>query len=174
VGIEVTTSQEYIYFGRLINLRVDSVRLPDGMPARREIVEHRDAVAIVAVDEEGRVLLVRQFRLATEQELYEIPAGIMEEGESPEETARRELAEETGQTAGTLRRLTGFYTSPGFCNKYLHIFLATDLHPAPATPDADEDISLSRVPLADALSMIDTGDLRDAKTITGLLLATRT
>ena len=154
MGVEITTSQEYLYFGRIINLRVDNVRLPDGMPARREIVEHRDAVAIVPLDQEGQVLLVRQYRKATEQELTEIPAGVIEEGESPEETARRELSEETGLAAKHIKRLAGFYTSPGFSNEYLHVFLATDLSPAAGTPDPDEDISLTWLPLADALAMI--------------------
>jgi len=173
MAIEITTSQEYLYFGRVINLRIDNVRLADGMPARREIVEHRDAVAIVPVDKAGNVLLVRQFRKPTEQELFEIPAGVMEEGESPDDAARRELAEETGQTADTLRCLASFYTTPGFCNEYMHLLLATDLRPMAAAPDDDEDITLAWLPLADAVAMIETGDIRDAKTIIGLLMVTR-
>lgn len=173
MGVEITTSQEYLYFGRVINLRIDNVRLPDGMPARREIVEHRDAVTIIPMDNDGNVLLVRQYRKAVEQELLEAPAGVMNEGETPEDAARRELAEETSLAAAAWQRLAGFYSTPGFSNEYLHIFLALDLSPAEATPDEDEDISLHWLPLADALAMIETGELRDAKTIAGLLLTAR-
>ncbi len=174
MGNEITTSQEFVYFGRGVNLRVDTVRLADGGVARREIVERRDAVAVMPLDKDGNVLLVRQFRKAVEQEMYELPAGVMEDGESPEEAARRELAEETGLSAGSLQRLAGFYTTPGFSNEYIHIFAARDLQPAEATLDDDEDITTDWIPLADAVGMIETGEVRDAKTIIGLLLASRT
>ncbi len=170
MGSEVTTSSEYVYFGRILNLRVDTVRLANGGVARREIVEHADAVAILPLDEQGNVLLVRQFRKPTEQELYEIPAGVIHEGEAPEETARRELAEEASLAAQTIERLAGFYTCPGFSNEYMHVFKATGLRPATATPDEDEDITLLWAPLADALRMIETGEIRDAKTIIALLM----
>ena len=173
MGVETTTSQEYVYFGRILNLRVDTVRLASGGVARREIVEHRDAVTVVPLDADGNVLFVRQFRKPTEQDLYELPAGVMNEGESPEQAAQRELSEETGFTAGTLRHLAGCYTSAGFCTEYMHIFVATDLSPLQGTPDEDEDITLHWIPLADALGMITTGELRDAKTFIGLLLASR-
>lgn len=173
MSIEITTSQEYIYFGHILNLRVDTVRLANGSIARREIVEHRDAVTVTPLDEHGNVLLVRQFRKPAEQELYELPAGVMEEGESPEEAARRELAEETGLTADTLQHLAGCYSSAGFCTEFMHIFKATALRPMEATPDADEDITLLWLPLSDALEMIETGEIRDAKTIIGLLMAAR-
>jgi ADP-ribose pyrophosphatase len=173
VGVETTTSQEYIYFGHILNLRVDTVRLANGGVARREIVEHRDAVTIVPLDADGNVLFVRQFRKPAEQELYELPAGVMDEGESPEQAAQRELSEETGFRAGTLKHLAGCYSSAGFCTEYMHIFAATDHSPKQGTPDEDEDITLHRIPLADALGMIATGELRDAKTLIGLLLVSR-
>jgi ADP-ribose pyrophosphatase len=178
VGIETTTSQEYVYFGRILNLRVDTVRLDSGMPARREIVEHRDAVVIVAqdsapLDGKGNVLLVRQFRKPTEQELYELPAGVMDEGESPEEAARRELSEETGLTADSLAHLCSFYSAPGFTTEYMHLYAAGKLRPLASPPDEDEDIETLWLPLADALQMIDTGEIRDAKTIIGLLMVSR-
>ncbi len=170
MGVETTTSQEYIYFGRILNLRVDTVRLANGGIARREIVEHHDAVTVVPMDDKGNVLFVRQFRKPTEQELYELPAGVMNEGESPEQAAQRELSEETGLKAGTLKHLAGCYSSAGFCTEYMHIFAATDLSPMQGTPDEDEDITLHWIPLTDALGMIATGELRDAKTLIGLLL----
>ncbi len=119
------------------------------------------------------MLLVRQLRKAAEQELLELPAGVMEESETPAEAAQRELAEEAGLAAGTLRRLAGFYSTPGFSNEFLHLFLATDLRPAQGTPDDDEDIALRWMPLAEALAMIDSGEIKDAKTMIGLLMAAR-
>lgn len=173
MSTETTIAQEYIYRGRVLNLRVDDVRLATGATARREVVEHRDAVAVVPLDGAGNVLLVRQFRKAVEQELLEIPAGVAHDGERPEETALRELSEETGLTGGTLTWLSSFYTSPGFSNELLHVYLATDLRPQTGTPDEDEDIAAVWLPFSDALAMISTGELRDAKTISGLLLAAR-
>lgn len=173
MGVETTTAQEYIYFGRILNLRVDTVRLGNGMPARREIVEHRDAVVLAPLDSKGNVLLVRQFRKATEQDLYELPAGVMDEGESPEEAARRELSEETGLTTDSLTHLCSFYSAPGFTNEYMHLYAASDLRPLESPPDEDEDITVLWLPLADALRMIDTGEIRDAKTIVGLLMVSR-
>lgn len=170
---ETTTSQEYLYFGHILNLRIDNVRLANGSPARREIIEHRDAVTLAPMDEKGQVLFVRQFRKAAEQELFELPAGVMEEGESPEQAARRELAEETGLTADSLIRLAGCYSSPGFSTEFMHLFVARDLRPMAGEPDDDEDITTLWIPLADALTMIDTGELRDAKSIACLLLALR-
>ena len=139
--------------------------------ARREIVEHRDAVTVMPLDKDGNVLFVRQFRKAIEQDMYELPAGVMEDGESPEQAARRELAEETGLTSDSLQHLAGFYTTPGFSNEYIHLFAARDLRPMEATPDEDEDITTVWIPLADAVGMIATGEVRDAKTIIGLLMA---
>jgi ADP-ribose pyrophosphatase len=174
VGIEVTTSQEYVYFGRILNLRVDSVRLANGGIARREVVEHRDAVVIAPVDGAGNILLVRQYRKAVEQELYELPAGVMDEGEAPDEAARRELGEETGLAAADLEHLAGFYSAPGFTSEYLHLYKASGLSPLPLPPDDDEDIVSDWIPIADALHMIETGEIRDAKTIVGVLLVSRT
>lgn len=128
-------------------------------------------MAIVPVDSEGNVLLVRQYRKAAERNLLEIPAGGIEEGEEPLRSARRELEEETGFSAQNWERLTGFYTSPGFCTEYMHVFLATNLSAAAGKPDDDENIEVVRLPLSKAPELISSGEICDAKSIAGLLLA---
>jgi ADP-ribose pyrophosphatase len=159
--------------GRICNVRTDTVEMENGKTAQREIVEHDPVVAIVPVDENGNVVLVRQYRLATEQVLLEVPAGIVEPGEDIEPAAQRELQEETGMRAGTLISLGGFYASPGFLTEYIHVFLAQDLTESRLDADDDEDIVVKRMPLSQALGLIDTGGIIDAKSIVGLLLASR-
>ena len=166
---EPTLSSELIYRGRIVSLRVDEVRLPSGQTRRREIVEHGGAVAIVAVDDQARVLLVRQFRKPVEQFLLEIPAGTLEAGEDPDACARRELLEETGYRAERVERLIGFYSAPGFCTEYLHVYLATGLREGGASPEEDESIELVREPVARALELIESGQIQDAKSQVGLL-----
>jgi len=170
LSTEVTLSSERLYEGRIVNLRLDTVRLDDGTVTRREIVEHGEAVAIVPLDGDGHVLLVRQYRKPIEQELLEIPAGGVDPGEDATACAGRELQEETGYRAGKLQRLGGFFSSPGFTSEYLHLYLATDLVPSHRTADDDEAIELVRLPVDQALAMIASGEICDAKTIIGLLL----
>ena len=134
----------------------------------REIVEHPGAVAIVAVDREERVTLVRQLREPARKELLELPAGTLEEGEEPLATARRELEEETGQTGGEWRELAAFYTTPGFCRERMHLFVAEGVEEGEARQEADESIELVRVPLGELRGRV--RELEDAKTIAGLLL----
>lgn len=167
---ERTLHSRLVYEGRLIRLRVDEVALPSGRRTVREVVEARGAVGIVALDDEGRVLLVRQYRRPARGELWEIPAGTLEPGEDPADCARRELAEETGFTAEEIVPLAAFYTSPGFCDEWMHLFLARGLCEGSQSPEDDESIRVARVPLAEALAMIRAGDICDAKTIAGLLL----
>ncbi|HID87413.1 MAG TPA: NUDIX hydrolase [Anaerolineae bacterium] len=166
---EITLSSRRVYEGRIVHLRVDTVRLEDGHVTQREIVEHPGAVAIVALDDGGNVLLVRQFRQAAGEVLWEIPAGTRETGEDAETCARRELREETGHRASHMERLLRFYTSPGFCTEQIDLYLATGLSPASRDPEADEAIEVEAVPLTEALEMIRRGEIRDAKTIVGLL-----
>ncbi len=168
---EPTISSQRIYDGRVVKLRVDTVQLPGGRTARREIVEHPGAVALVALDPDGKVLLVRQYRKPVERALLEIPAGTLNPGEDPAACAARELAEETGYRPGKLVPLVGFYSAPGFCEEYLHVYLATDLSPAVAEADADESIELVRLPLAECLRLARAGEIRDAKSLIGLLAA---
>lgn len=166
---EIVLSSQHVYRGRVVDLRVDEVHLPDGSVRKREIVEHRGAVCIVALDDQARVLLVRQHRAPTGGDLLEIPAGTLEPGEDPESCARRELAEETGYRPERLERLLGFYSAPGFCSEYLHLFLATDLVEERRDADDDEQIEVVRVPIAEAVAAAARGDYQDAKTVVGLL-----
>lgn len=168
---EPTLESQRLYQGRVVGLRVDTVALPRGGTARREIVEHRPSVALVALDSQGRAILVRQFRKAVEETLLEVPAGVTLDGEPAEEAARRELEEETGYRAGRLEPLGGVYSSPGFCTEVLHLFLATELIPGPQRAEADEDIQVVPMPLAQAPQMVASGQIRDAKSVAGLLLA---
>lgn len=172
-GIERVIESELKYAGKITKLRVHTVELPNGRRSRREIVEHEPVVAIVPVHANGDVILVRQYRIATGVVLLEVPAGGVDKGESFEGAAQRELSEEVGLRAGTLVRLADFYASPGFLTERLIAFLATDLTEAPGHADEDEDIVVVRMPLADAVAMVERGEFHDAKTIAGLLLAER-
>jgi ADP-ribose pyrophosphatase len=164
-----TLSSRYVYAGHNIRLRVDGVVLPSGKETVREVVEHDGAVAIVAIDEKDHLLLVRQFRHAANKELLEIPAGGVDRGETPEETATREMQEETGYAPGKLLRLGGFYSAPGYASEYLYLFMATDLVPARLFAEDTEEIKLVRIPLDEAVELIHSGEIQDAKTIAGLL-----
>jgi ADP-ribose pyrophosphatase len=171
---ETVLESTVLYEGRVVRrLRLDTIRLANGSTSRREVVEHGGAVAIVPVDTQGRVLLVRQHRHATGQTLLEIPAGGLEDGEAPEETAQRELREETGFRAATITRLGGFFLAPGYSSEYLHVYLAEGLSEDALDHDADEDIELHAVELEDALQRIDHGEIEDAKSVAGLLLYAR-
>ncbi len=170
---ERTLHSERIYDGKIINLRVDTVELPSGGKTRREIVEHAGCTAIVALDAENNVLLVRQYRKAVERMLLEIPAGGIESGEKPPDGARRELEEETGFSAAKWEELSFFYTSPGFCTEQMYLYLATELKPMKRNADEDENIELVRVPLKKTPELIASGEVCDAKSIAGLLMALR-
>ena len=171
--IEKTINSEYIYKGRILNLRKDTVEIPDshGKTSTREIVEHNGAVAIVAIDKNGRIILEKQYRKPAEDILIEIPAGKIEGDEEPENCAFRELEEETGFIPGSLRHLTTIFTSPGFTTEKIHIFLATELKQGKVNFDEDERIDLIYASPEDAVRMIYNGSIRDAKTIVGILTA---
>ena len=168
---EPTLESRHIYQGRILNLRVDTVGLPKGGQTQREIVEHSHSVVIVPIDSEGMVILVRQFRKATEEFLVEAPAGGVDEGESPERCAQRELKEETGFTAGQIKHLGSFWIAPGFCTEYMHAYVATELEPGNTDQEEDENIEVIKVPLAEIPAWIRSGEIRDAKSIAALLMA---
>ncbi|MBI2912856.1 MAG: NUDIX hydrolase [Chloroflexi bacterium] len=142
-----------------------------GRRALREVVEHAEVVAIVPLESDGRVLLVRQYRLPAGQVLLEVPAGGVDPGESVEDAAQRELQEETGHRAGRWQRLGGFFVSPGYCTEFIHVFLARELSASAAEADADEEIVVERLPFEEALRRVESGEIRDAKSIIGLLWA---
>jgi ADP-ribose pyrophosphatase len=166
---EETLSSRKVFEGRALKLRVDTVKLPGGRKTSREIVEHGECVAIVALDDADNVLLVRQFRKPVEKELLEIPAGGIDAGESPEDAVRREMREETGFLPRKVAKLGGFYSAPGFCTEYLHLYLATDLVSSPLKAEDSESITLLRVPLNQITGLIASGAICDAKSIAGLL-----
>jgi ADP-ribose pyrophosphatase len=167
---EPTIESKTIYQGKILNLRVDTIQLPNQRLATREIVEHAHSVCIVPLDGEGNVVLVRQYRKSAEVELLEAPAGGMEEGEVSEEAVQRELQEETGYIAGKLRHLSSFWLAPGWCTEYMHAYLATDLSLSRLDPDYDENISIVRVPLTQTPELIARGEIQDAKSIAALLM----
>ena len=172
-GRERVIESRRVFEGKKATVRVDSVELENGKRSTREIVEHPAVAAVVPLDSDGCVIMVRQYRLAAEDILLEIPAGVLDPGESPEEGAQRELAEETGMRAGMLTKLAEFYVSPGISTEVIHLFLAEDLSDAPGQADDDEDIAVKKVPLSTAVLMVEHGEFNDAKTIVGILMTAR-
>jgi ADP-ribose pyrophosphatase len=179
---ETVIGSEILHHGRLGNFRIDTVRFSDGRTSTREILGHPGAVAIVAIDPDGSVLLVRQWRTAAARAMVEIPAGTLDRIdpagaiEDPELAAPRELEEETGYRAGNWRKLATFWTAPGFASELMHLYLATDLRPAHGDrlgPDEDERLELVRLPFAEALDAVDRGEICDAKSIIGLFWVAR-
>ncbi|MFC2072531.1 NUDIX hydrolase [Chloroflexota bacterium] len=165
---EKTLSSQLIYDGRALRLRVDTVQIPSGRETTREIVEHSDCVAMVAIDADDNVLLVNQFRKPLEKKLLEIPAGGIEPDEDPVTAVRRELQEETGYLPRKVERLGGFYSAPGYCTEYLYLYLATDLIPSQLYAEDTENIRVTRVPLSQIPSLIASSSICDAKSIAGL------
>lgn len=170
---EKAISSSRIYEGRVVNLRVDRVALPGGGESSREVVEHRGAVVVVAIDQEGRVAMVRQYRYPLGQVTLELPAGTLEPGEDPLTCARRELQEETGLEATRWEALMACYSSPGFCTEKMHFFLARVTGQTAQATDADENIEVAMLPLTEAVRRVDAGEIVDAKTALGVLAVAR-
>jgi 8-oxo-dGTP pyrophosphatase MutT (NUDIX family) len=175
---EHVVASNVVHRGRYLEFRVDTIARADGSGGTRDVVGHPGAIAVLALDREGRLLLVRQWRIPARQAILEIPAGTLDvhDGvtEDPDVAARRELEEETGQRAATWRKLASFWTAPGFATELMHLYLATGLVGAGdgddrLTPDEDERLELRRVPVDEALAMVDAGTIIDAKTILGIL-----
>lgn len=166
---EKVLSSELIYEGRAFTVRVDTVQTVDGRKTTRDIVEHSECVAIVAVDSDGKILLVRQYRLPAGKQLLEIPAGGIDGDEEPADAVRRELQEETGYLPKKVEKIGGFYSTPGFCTEYLHLFLATELEPSRLIAEDTESITLERIDPDQISGLIHSGEICDAKSIAGLL-----
>jgi len=169
-GASKVLASRRAFQGRVFSVRVDEMENPSGRRWSLEVVEHPGAVAIVALHPDRDLVLVRQTRFALGRALLEIPAGTLEPPESPEACARRELAEEAGKAARSWERFVTFYPAPGLSTEVMHLFLAEDLRPAPADHE-EEDLTVHRVPLAVARRLVATGEIRDAKSIVGILLA---
>lgn len=163
---EKTVQSEAIFKGKVISLQVDDVLLPNGKTAKREIVKHPGAVAIIALTADNKLVVVEQYRKALERSIIEIPAGKLEPGEKPELTARRELEEETGYGCHSLTLLQSFYTSPGFADELIHVFLAQDLYEIEerAAMDEDEFVELLEISLEEAQQFVTEQKILDAKT----------
>ncbi len=153
------------YEGHIVNLRVDRVRFRNGRQATREVVEHAEAVCVLALEADGRIPFVRQWRIPARRVLLELPAGGIDTGETPAQAAARELQEEVGLRPGRLERLFGFWVAPGWAEEYLHAFLATDCVPAGLPADHDEQLLVERYTLAEALAFIRSGEMQDAKSL---------
>ena len=169
-----TIATRRVYTGRVVSLDVDRVRFPDGSEGELEMIRHPGASAVVPFLSDPRgadpqVLLIRQYRYAADGFMYEIPAGRLDGGETPETCARRELREETGCTASGVEHLLTMFTTPGFTDEKIHLFMATGLTQGDAVREADEFMELETVTLSRALAMVEGGEIQDAKTALGLL-----
>jgi ADP-ribose pyrophosphatase len=162
---------EILMKGRAFAIRRDILKTPDGRETKFEIIEHGGSVVIIPIDEKGNMLLVRQYRHATGQDLLELPAGTLDDEEEPGVCAAREIREETGMQAGTLIKLGDFYLAPGYSTEFMHVFLATDLSLNPLDADDDEFLSVESVPVAEAIQMAERGEIPDAKSLAALFLA---
>jgi len=168
MSIEKTLDSRIIYEGKIIKVRVDRVLLPNNREATREVVEHPGAVSVIPI-KDGNVIFVKQFRKPVEEELLEIPAGKLEKGEDINECVKRELQEETGYIAENIRYITSFYTSPGFSNEIMHLFVAENLKKTVANTDEDEFIEIEEIPIGSISDIIKMGKIKDSKTLIGLL-----
>lgn len=170
---EVPADRRVIYKGRKVDLALQTVRLRDGSTADREVVLHRGAVALVPMVDRDHVCLVKNFRYTVGRHLLEIPAGTLDPGESPDDTAPRELAEETGYRAGSIRRVAEWLVSPGVMNERMYLYLCEDLAPGPTDHQPDEDLEVVVIPWAEAVQMAIEGGFDDAKTRLAILLCDR-
>ncbi len=162
-------SSRTVYTGHLFNVELDELEMANGVIARRENLRHPGAVCMVPVADDGRLLLVTQYRHSAGRRLLEIPAGTLEPGEDPREAAIRELQEEVGMYPGQIEPLGGLFVAPGYTTEYIHIFICTELRPSRLEADADEDLEVHPTTVEDALRMIDSGEICDAKSLVAIL-----
>jgi len=168
---EKSITSDYVYRGKIIDVRLETIELPEGKIGQREIVDHGDSIVVVPVDKDNQVILVRQYRKALENFLLEAPAGGIERNETPNNAAVRELQEEIGYTSYNIEYMGGFWIAPGFCNEYMHSYIARDLVKSQLPPDEDEYIELVSVPIPRIPDLIRSGEIEDAKSISALLMA---
>lgn len=164
---------EMLLAGRVFKLRRDSVTTPHGREVQLDIIEHGGSVVIVPVDADGNLLLVRQYRHATGQEILELPAGTLSADEAPEACARRELREETGFAAVDLEKIGEFFLAPGYSTEFMTVFVARGLTHDPLPPDEDEFLQVEKFPIAESIAMAEAGQIADAKSLAALFLARR-
>lgn len=162
--------REKIYSGRVFDFEIVTMRLPDGKIRSYDLVQHRGAVTIVPVDPDGNILFVRQYRIGAEQDLLELPAGVLDPGEPHAEAAAREVREETGMAAGKLELLGDFYMVPGYSTEHMFVYLAADLRPDPLKQDDDEFLELVAIPAAEAMRMAHSGEIHDGKSLAALMM----
>ena len=167
---ETTVRKNFIYRGKIINLRCDDAVLPDGKPCKREVIEHPGGASVLCV-RDGKVALVKQFRYAYQEEMYEIPAGKLDAGEDPLLAAKRELEEETGLCADSLRCMFVLYPTPGYTNEKIYIFEAMGVHPGKQHLDEGEFLNVEKYSLDQLMDMVMANQIEDAKTIIALLKA---
>ena len=165
---EKTVKKNYIYHGRIINVRNDDAELPNGKPCRREVVEHPGGVAIVGLTEDNEILLVRQFRYPYKETIYEIPAGKLEKGEDIKAAGIREFSEECGATAEIFEPFGEVYPSPGYCGEIIRLFYAKNITFGQQHLDEDEFLDVIKMPIKEVVSKIMSGEIKDAKTIAGV------
>jgi ADP-ribose pyrophosphatase len=163
--------KEILYRGPIFDVLKEDLQLPNGNITQIDIIDHCNAVTMIPVDQQGMVWFVRQYRYPVKKDLLELPAGVTKAGESPELGAQREIREEIGMSAGKLDRIGGFYLAPGYSTEYMHIYLATDLHPDPLPVDEDEFISVVKLSAKESLSLAETGQLQDSKSLVALFWA---
>ena len=166
---EKPLKQDYLYRGKIVNLRVDNAELPDGTTALREVIEHPGGVCVAALTEKEELLFVEQFRYPYMETVLELPAGKLEYGEDPFEAGKRELQEETGATAKNYRDLGKLYPTPGYCGEIIHMYLAENLTFSEQHLDEDEFLEVRRIPLEEAFQMVMRNEIRDSKTQVGIL-----
>ena len=171
--MEKTKDSNRIYEGKILNLRVDTVSLPGNRVASREVIEHNGAAAVVAIDEKGRILMVRQYRYPMEEQLLELPAGKIDRGESPQQCAFRELEEETGYRCESLKDLGVIYPAAAYLTEKVYLFYTDCLIPSHQHLDEDEDITVEWLDFEDVLKMVLEGQIPDSKTQIGVLKAHR-